>query len=288
MTLLVFDIGGQSVKHAIWDNNELIKKSNFKTPENWDELKRKMSKVVDIAKSTHEILGVGISSPGSVDSDEGIIRGISSVPYIHGFKIIEELQELFDLPVTIENDANCAALAELGYGVAKEYDSVAFMIIGSGIGGAIAINGSLIKGKHLFAGEVGYMLLEKDSTLSNLASSLHQIERHNKTMPTNEIKNGLELFNLADQGYEEAIVIVDEIYDALARGIYNLSLVIDPQLIAIGGGISIREEIVEELMLRSTEYLKQQGASDIKPNIKVCKYFNDSNLIGAAVNFELK
>lgn len=286
MSLLVFDIGGQGVKYAIWQNNELIEKSSFKTPDNWESLQEELFNVYEQLKNKAEITGVAFSCPGSVDNKAGVIHGISSVPYVHGFKIVEAWEKLFNLPVTMENDANAAALAELGYGVAKNYQNVAFMIIGSGIGGAVAINGELVKGRHLFAGEFGYMLMDDTNTLSNLASSLLQITCYNEKNLEDRIENGLELFNLAENGHTEAQAIVDNIYNSLARGIYNLSLVIDPELIAIGGGISVREDIVDQLTKRTKLLLEEQGASEIKPNIQVCHFFNDANLIGAAVNFE--
>lgn len=286
MSLLVFDIGGQGVKYAIWQNNELIEKSSFKTPDNWESLQEELFNVYEQLKNKAEITGVAFSCPGSVDNKAGVINGISAVPYVHGFKIVEAWEKLFNLPVTMENDANAAALAELGYGVAKNYQNVAFMIIGSGIGGAVAINGELVKGRHLFAGEFGYMLMDDTNTLSNLASSLLQITCYNEKNLEDRIENGLELFNLAENGHTEAQAIVDNIYNSLARGIYNLSLVIDPELIAIGGGISVREDIVDQLTKRTKLLLEEQGASEIKPNIQVCHFFNDANLIGAAVNFE--
>lgn len=286
MSLLVFDIGGQGVKHAVWKEATLMDKGSFLTPGDWESLKLAMKEALEVAQAQHDIVGVAISSPGSVDSQAGVVNGISAVPYLHGFKIVEAWKELFALPVSIENDANAAALAELGYGVAKDYGNVAFMIIGSGIGGAIAMNGELVKGRHLFAGELGYMLLNKENTLSNLASSLLQINRHNEAHPNQLIANGLELFTLAEKGEPAAKAMVNEIYDSLAQGIYNLSLIIDPELVAIGGGISVRPEITLELTERVSRLLDKQGAGDIKPNIQVCHFFNDANLIGAAVNFE--
>lgn len=64
--------------------------------------------------------GVAISSPGAVDTEEGVIKGFSAIPYIHHLKIIDELEAMFGLPVTIENDANCAGLAESQFGIGKD------------------------------------------------------------------------------------------------------------------------------------------------------------------------
>ncbi|MBT8951554.1 N-acetylmannosamine kinase, partial [Lactobacillus delbrueckii subsp. bulgaricus] len=77
-------------------------------------------------KRDYQIAGVGISSPGAVNKATGIIEGASALPYIHNFRIQPELQRRFELPVSMENDANCAALAELADGAGKQVASLCF------------------------------------------------------------------------------------------------------------------------------------------------------------------
>lgn len=90
--------------------------------------------VSELKKSTWKFSGVAISSPGSVDTKTGIIYGLSAIEYIHRFEIRKELEALFGLRVSIQNDANCAALAEVWKGNAAEVSNSAFLIIGSGVG----------------------------------------------------------------------------------------------------------------------------------------------------------
>lgn len=89
---------------------------------------------VDKIKKDTKIEGVAISSPGAVNKKTGIIGGSSAIPYIHNFKIVDELEKRFGLPVSIENDANSVALGELAEGSDKGCDSMAFFVIGTGIG----------------------------------------------------------------------------------------------------------------------------------------------------------
>ena len=166
MSIVVFDIGGSAVKFGLWQEDALTGKGSFGTPKTWNAMKAEMKSVFDGFAAAGSIEGVAISSPGAVDSDAGIIGGISAVPYIHHFPIKAEWETMFGNLVSVENDANCAALAEVWLGAAKDIQHALFIVIGSGIGGAVILNRQLFKGKNLFGGEFGYMLLDGENTLS--------------------------------------------------------------------------------------------------------------------------
>lgn len=276
MKILCFDMGGTAVKYGVWDDEKITKTGSFKTPTTWDEMKQQMRQV---ATKFADVEGVGISSPGSVDSKLGVIRGISAIPYIHNFEIVKELTELFNKQVTIENDANSAALAELYYGRAKDLNNVVFYIIGSGIGGAVSISKQLVKGANLFGGEIGYMLMDGKKTLSQIASPVEIAKRYH-------FESGKELFDLAAKGNEQAKVGAEEVYDTLARSMYNVALMLDPELILIGGGISQRDDFVSPIQVKLDHYLKANGAGDLKIKIDRCEFLQNANLIGAAVNYQ--
>ena len=276
MKILCFDMGGTSVKYGLWENETITQTNSFPTPSSWQEMKELLKNTADQFKG---IDGIGFSSPGSVDSKAGVIKGISAIPYIHNFEIVKELEMLFGKRITIENDAKAAALAELYYGKAKNFQNVVFFIIGSGIGGAISINKQIVKGANLFGGEIGYMLLDQDNTVSQLASPVQVAERFGHL-------TGKELFELSDQGDKNAREAVEGIYDALARSMYNICLLVDPELILIGGGISQREDLIEPIQEKLNNYLKLNGAKDLKITVDKCEFKQDANLIGAAVNFQ--
>ena len=129
MAILVFDMGGSAVKYGVWAQDSLVSKGKFTTPNTWEEMKAQLQQVR--ASVDEEIEGVGISAPGAVNAQERRIDGISAIPYIHGFDIYSELEAAFGVPVTIENDANCAGMAEFYQGAGKEYQQAAFVVIGS-------------------------------------------------------------------------------------------------------------------------------------------------------------
>lgn len=285
MGIVVFDIGGSAVKFGLWKDEHLIRKGSFCTPENWKDMKAEMRSVYNDFTKDNLIEGVAVSAPGAVDAKEGTISGISAVPYLHFFPIKKKWEDLFGVPVSMENDANCAALAELWLGAAKDIQHALFLIIGSGIGGSVIINRELFKGKDLFGGEFGYMLLDDQHTLSELGSPVQVAARYGKEMGLDTVANGKYLFQEADRGELLAMKYVDGLIDALARGIYNLSISFNPDMIVIGGGISVREDLIQRLYERTSFYLERQRAQDVKLNIQVCEFRNDANLIGAVANF---
>lgn len=284
MALLVCDMGGTAVKFALYDHGQLSHHSSFPTPNSWEEIKKELKKLQENF-STSQLTGVAFSSPGSVNTEEGIIYGKSAIPYIHHFPIQRELSDLFGLPVSIENDANCAALAELHFGVAKNSSSSVFFIIGSGVGGAIAQEKSLLKGENLFGGEFGYMILQDGMTLSHLVSPVHVAKRFASAEGLEQTFSGRDLFDLADQGHVRAQKAVEGIYQYLAIGIYNVLMTINPELIAIGGGISVREELVDEVRSRLQQIILEAGVTDLQFRLEACQFRNDANLLGAVSHF---
>lgn len=119
MDLAAIDIGGTTIKIATWKDNQLQDKHAVDTPKDLESFYQVLTDEVNKIKENTDIKGVAISSPGAVNQKTGIIGGSSAIPYIHNFKIVDELEKRFGLPVSIENDANSAALGELAEGSGK-------------------------------------------------------------------------------------------------------------------------------------------------------------------------
>lgn len=283
---LLFDIGGSSTKLAIIDDNEnLIDKKRIKAKENLEEFLTFLEETTTKAIEEYDIKGIGISSPGTVDSNTGHVGGISALEYIHTYNFAYHLQDKFNIPVAIENDANCSALSEMYFSNLMD-KNIAFVVIGSGIGGAIINNGKLQKGSKLEAGEFGYMLLKNEegkyinfsqlATLPNVRRRI--IEKYNIHKSTYEILDGY--FKKESPFYEE----VFEMFQYLCMGLYNISYAIDPDEIYIGGAISQSKEFIDELNMK----LKEDIFKSANINIKPVTYFNDNNLLGAYVNLILQ
>lgn len=286
MTLLTIDIGGTSIKYGVWENEELSHKGNLKTPATWEEMKSSLIRIKETAEETFTIDGVAFSSPGAVNQEKRIIEGASALPYLHNFPIYDELETVLNCPVTFENDANCAALAEIWKGAAKGLKNVLFVVVGTGIGGAVIVDGQIQHGKHLFGGEFGFMLMTENETFSTLATAVNMAKRYAKRKGYEpETISGKKMFQLADEGDQIAQEEAATFYTYLARGIYNLQYSFDPEVILIGGGISNKAGLVEKLEEEFEKILETVKIAPFKPLIRTCEFKNDANLIGAVANY---
>lgn len=289
-TLLVLDVGGSSIKCGIWTDDQLIQLDSRQTPDTWEGMKNTFLQIQKEVNKTQRIEGVAISIPGSVNVNKGVIYGTSAIPYIHRFPIKKELSELFGLKVTLQNDANCAALAEVWRGNAADVSNSAFLIIGSGIGGAVVLNKQLIPGSHLFGGEFGYMVIDQSTghTLSELGSPVAMAERFSKQRKDSKTYEGKDVFELAQEKDTQAEASVTDLYNALSTGIFNLAVSFDPDKVLIGGGISQRPDLIENLQSRFSAIVRDKHADGLNTEIQSCKFLSEANMVGAVYQFELE
>lgn len=281
MKLAVFDIGGSAVKYGSYAKDTLSQTSQFKTPQTMDDLKKEMKKVVDDFQPG--VTGVAISSPGAVNVKKRRIDGISAIEYLHHRPIFDELEDFFQLPVTIENDANSAGICEMRIGAGVGYKEAVFVVLGTGVGGTIFIDGQIYRGAHLFAGEFGLMKGKKEKILSMTGTGVKAALFYNKE--TGEEIDGKELFLRSERNDELAKKILSDMYDNIAEMLYNVQVSLDPQIVILGGGISARKELPQEIEKRLKKMLEKEGVAEIMPEVVPCKYQNNANLLGAALNF---
>ena len=279
------DIGGTSIKVALSDKDgNLIEKDTLYPSHELKEFTNTIVNWVNGMKNQYDIKGVAISSPGAVDTNSGIVGGASAVSCIHGPNWKEILSERLNLNISIENDANCVALAEIFSGSAKEVNDILFVVCGSGIGGSIIKDKKIHHGKHLYGGEFGFMIMEDNDgeykTFSEVASTMSFVRKARKHFK-DESLDGKDVFNKAENGDEFCKEIIDRFYSELAKGIYNLQYMYDPELILIGGSISDRDDFVISLNEKIDNILEKIKIAEIKPEIRTCTHRKDANLIGA-------
>ena len=285
---ICIDIGGTSIKVAMADSEgNLFENSSLPVFHEKDKLMDTIINYIEKMKVKHDVKGVAISAPGAVDLKSGIIYGASAIPCIHGFSWKEELEEKVDLKVSIENDANCAALAETFNGNAKGLKDVLFLVCGTGIGGSIVKDGKIHNGKKLHGGEFGFMIMEeKDGKFINFSRSASTMSfvRKARAHYNDDTWNGERVFEAASKGDKFCIDILDRFYLNLAKGIYNLQYVYDPEIILIGGGISRRNDFISSINKKLDYLMEAIEDSTIRPVINTCYHKNDANLVGALVN----
>ncbi len=286
---LAIDVGGTALKIGLLtEEGEILESDSKKTPKTLDSF---YQIIEDTFHEYEGVKGLALSLPGAVDSETGIIGGSSALDYIHGPNIKEELEKRLQVRVEMENDANCAALAEVWKGAASDVNDCCFIVSGTGIGGAVVKNKRIHKGQHLHGGEFGYMIADFNfetkemKTWSDVGSTVAVVRAVAKAKGVDVASlDGRDIFDHyhEDSDYEKA---VDKYYYVLANGIYNLQYAYDPQKIIIGGGISVRDDLLDEVNQRLDVIFHRFKHAKIRPVVLTCQYHNDANLLGALYHF---
>ncbi len=231
-----------------------------------------------------KILGICIGVPGIIDFK---MKKITVAPYLNWEVSLQDLAlEEIEIPTSIENDVNLMALGERAKGIAQGINNFVFIGERIGIGAGIVTNGKLYTGANNAAGEVGYLLIDVKYDHRNnkgygcfekLASHKAIVEKARKKMADKTLR-AVEVFEIAARGNSIAIGIVKETLKFLAYGISNISCVLDPELVVIGGGISILpDDFLEEIRTNIRELIP------LLPRIEFSKLGEDGVLVGAAV-----
>ncbi|WP_026771483.1 ROK family protein [Sediminibacillus terrae] len=282
--VLAIDIGGTFLKYGtVTREGQILSSGKMKTPKTIDDL---LLFLESEAKSQPFLAGIAVSAPGAV-SESGFIYGSSAVRYLHGPNMKALIREKTGLPVFMENDAHCAAYAEIWRGAAAGRKDVMVMVIGTGIGGAVIKNGELHKGDRLHGGEFGYMLLTPDiessddvwSRIASVKALVKKVAKKKHSDPT--LLTGEEIFEKAEAGDLVCREAVDEFYHLLAVGIYNLQYIYDPEIILIGGGVSARPDLIEHINGKLDRILGLIDLAKIKPRIESCLFRQNANILGA-------
>ncbi|HIZ52497.1 MAG TPA: ROK family protein [Candidatus Enterococcus avicola] len=289
MKIGVIDIGGTSIKVGVFNEKQQVEHQyKIKTPTRLEEFYKIVTEATEKMKIHYGIVGVGISSPGSVNCKTGVIEGASAIPYIHNFDIVSELEKLFKLPVTIENDANCALLAEMKVGVAAGEKDIVMLVVGTGIGGAVVLNRQLRHGPHLLSGEFGYMLTDNKNTVSTNGTIVNAIKRYQKVKGNEEISEGYQLYEQAKKGDIIAKKEINKMLFTLAKLIFNIQYSLDPNCIVIGGGISQNRELPHDLDIEIEKIMMNVTIAKVRPDVRIAKFNASANLYGAAYNYLIK
>jgi len=298
---LAFDIGGTNLKFGVLnEQGDILQRGKVQTALSGDAIINSIVMIKEKYAPLYAFEGVAFSVPGFVDIESGYLKTGGAITDFHEFNFKQTLMAKLSLPVEVDNDVNCVALAEKWQGNAQGSKNFLCMNIGSGIGGAIFLNDQLIRGQQYMAGEFGYMLTgnifacaDKQVIMSDTASVMGGLRRGYIKLKgdlTLEQVSGEDVYHLAEQGDPLAKQTIDEFYQHLAIGLYNLTFILNPEKILIGGAISNRSEIFMAIKQKFQEILATQGnlqafSVDQLVTIESCKFKNDSGLIGAVYHY---
>ncbi len=303
------DLGGTNIavglvnkegKIIAKDSTPTIKERDYK--EIVKDMARLSKEVTEKAGYTLEdIERVGIGCPGSVDAANGVVLTSNNI-VMNNVRLVDEFKKYINLPVNIENDANAAAYGEYWF-MKKKIDSFLLITLGTGVGGGIIIDGKIYSGFNHSGAELGHISIfvdgkqctcGKKGCLEQYASVTALIEQTKEKMKEcpdslmnewfkNKGKiNGRTAFECAKKGDKAAIEVKNQYIRYVAEGISNFVNIFQPEVLAIGGGISKEGD---ELLIPIREFVYENDYNKYMPKteIKIAELFNDAGIIGAAM-----
>ena len=288
------DLGGTNTKIGILDiDGNIFKSSIIKTFSDrgvddtlnriWETI-RNLVQELDI--DIKNLSGIGIGIPGPV-KDQSIVKFFANFPWEKNINVKELMEKISGVETKLDNDVNIIAMGEAKYGAAKGSSSSVTIALGTGIGGGIYINGSLISGFSGAGGEIGHIKLEKDGKLCGCgqrgcfeayASATGMIREAVSRLAVN--KNNLlyelidrkidkleakDIFDAAKQGDSFSLDIIEYETEYLAMGIGNILNILNPEVIVIGGGVALAGDILfTPLKEKLKKYVLPMALEDLK------------------------
>lgn len=286
MRILALDIGGTDIKYGIINESFDILEAH-KTPTNAHlGGAHIIDTIIDISKNYTNIDKIAISTAGQVDSHSGVIvYATETIPNYTGTRLKEAVEKETGILTIVENDVNSAAYGEAHFGAGKGYDSFICLTYGTGIGGAIFLNGDVFKGSGFSAGEMGHIITHaggKDCTCGGngcyeqYASTSALLRAVNEISPTP--LNSFEIFSKMNSD-EKIKSAVDSWIDEIIIGLISIIYTFNPPLIILGGGIMNEEYIINSINERLPSRL-MESFRNVK--IKRATLGNKASMLGAS------
>ncbi|HEM6477472.1 ROK family glucokinase [Streptococcus suis] len=310
--IIGIDLGGTSVKLAILTTEgEIQEKWSIKT-NILDDGSHIVPDIIDSIKQRFEtpgltkddFLGIGMGSPGVVDSEAGTVIGAYNLNWKTLQLVKEQFESALGLPFFIDNDANVAALGEQWVGAGNNNPNVVFMTLGTGVGGGVIAAGNLIRGVKGAGGELGHITVDfdepfactcgKKGCLETVASAtgIVNLSRRYADQYAGDAKlkqmiddgqdvTAKDVFDLAKEGDDLALIVYRHFSEYLGVACANIAAVLNPAYIVLGGGVSAAGEFL-------LDGVRKVFAENSFPQIKESTQIvlatrgNDAGVLGAA------
>ena len=298
MKVMVFDVGGTEIKYSVMDEG-LNRTDAGSVPTPQDTQEHFLDTLYALyAPHRDEVSGIAMALPGFVDTHTGFVSNGGALLYNTGTQVGQLVRERCGCPVTLENDGKAAALAELQAGALQGCCNAAVFIIGTGVGGGIIANGQLVRGIHFTAGEYSFVNTNADEwensgkTMACQCSTTNLLQwyRARRGLPAAAPMNGRQFFDAANAGEPEALEVLERFCKAVAVQIYNLTVLLDVEKVAIGGGISKQPLLLESLRSAYNGlYASRAGQAYMEglPRCQIvpCAFSSEANQVGVAAAY---
>ena len=248
------DLGGTKVLAGRIENGQVLSSHRELVPKGDNEMEVVQAIMKSIERVLHDdITAIGIGVPSVVDPVKGIVYDVQNIPSWKEVHLKEILQDRYNLPVYLNNDANCFALGERYFGFGKEYDSFVGLIVGTGIAAGVIVNGRLYNGHNCGAGEFGVMpYLDECFEYYSCGQFFENVYG---------LKGAL-VYENAMKGDPDAISKFEEMGSHLGHCIKVVLYALDPQLIVLGGSVSSAYPIFKEAMWQSIRTIAYRKIPD--------------------------
>ena len=307
------DLGGTNIAVGVVDEKgNIISKTSIPTDNsrNYKEIIKDMARasfdaIEKAGLNISDIDGIGIGSPGTVDSENGIIVYANNLKF-ENVPMREELNSHIGLPIFISNDANYAALGETSdAGAAGGFKNVVLITLGTGVGGGIIIDGKIYEGSYSAGAELGHSLLLLDGEKCTCgrngcweayASATALVRQTRVAMEKNkdslmwEITNhqinnagGRTAFDAARKGDKAGLEVVNNYIKYVSEGLVDMINIFRPEIVLLGGGVSNEGEYLFSPVREYVGKYTYGGSRTPIPPVMKAKLGNDAGIIGAAM-----
>ena len=305
------DLGGTNIKAGVvTDEGKLLNKVTCKTHAHrpMEDIIHDMGRlaadaVKDAGLEVSDIEAIGIGSPGTPDNDEGLLVYSNNLPFVMA-PMRKLIREVIDLPVYIDNDANCAAMAEAVAGAAKGAKDSVTITLGTGVGAGVIVDGKIYSGFNQAGSEFGHTVLvsggiecpcgrkgcfEQYASASALARMTREAAEKNPDSLLNKVYeqqgewNAQIAFIAMRDGDETAKEVVDTYTSYLADGLANAINAFMPEVLVVGGGVCNEGDPLLIPMREKTMSRPYFGPGVKKTRIELAQMGNDAGIVGAAM-----
>lgn len=276
-SIIGVDLGGTNVRAGKVINAKIV--NLYSQPISGKESKLfVINQVIEAIENVFDnsVTGIGIGVPSVVDVENGIVYDVQNIPSWNKVNLKEILYKRFNVPIYVDNDANCFVVGEKYFGKGKTYSNIVGLVMGTGLGAGIYTNNSLYLGSNCGAGEIG-MLKYLDDNYEAYCSGQFFKKKYNV--------DGHELLKLSDTGDTKALEIYNEFGKHLGNAITGLVYLLDPEIIILGGSVSKSYKYFKESMLKSLENITYSNSVK-KLKIKVSTLSQSAILGAAALQYE--
>ncbi len=229
------------------------------------------------------VRGIGVGAPGITRHREGIVKWAYALSW-KDFPLKERLHKRYKLPITVDNDVNLAALGELWFGAGQNVQNMVLITIGAGIGAGVIVDGTLYRGASEASGEIGHMIpgreflgkrYEDFGVLESLASATGMVKKMPRSVgnPSTDA-----IFEAAAKGQAWARAMLEDVIDYLAIAIGNVSVMLDPELIVLGGALTPYAASLTEAITK-----RMQGTIPSPPRLQASDLGQRATVMGAIV-----